>query len=115
MCTAASCDLKVTVDSSCVVSVDPEVLNLSRAEGNQKLNWKLESSGFKFSDDPLRYGIFIKEPPNTNGQFHNPSHAATQITVQFKHKTPGTVHTYGINVVRSNGETCSTKDPWVVE
>jgi hypothetical protein len=97
-----------------VVTVDPEVLDLREGRDTQDITWKLNTKDYEFSKDPLKYGIVIKSD-DSGGQVHSPSHHGSSITLKFKHKTPGKYFQYGVNVVRSDGLRCSTKDPWFVE
>jgi hypothetical protein len=112
-CSTQQCEVKVTVEN-CVVKVEPEVLDVSQGRDIQDITWKLYTDRYDFSRDPLKYAIVLKSN-DAAGQLHNPSHGAQSITVKFRHKTPGTWFQYGVNVVRSDGERCSTKDPWVWE
>src|ERR1700687_6077888 len=112
-CGGQQCDVKVTVDN-CVVSVDPEVLDLRQGSGNQDITWKLATDGYTFSTVVTNAIVIKSDDPS--GQFHSPSHQGRSITLKFKHKTPGQYYEYGVNVVRTaDGQRCSTKDPWVVE
>ena len=113
-CSGSTCDVSVTVDASCVVKVDPEVLDLREGRETQEITWKLNTKDYEFSKDPLKYAIVIKSD-DASGQVQSPSNHGTSITVKFKHKNPGKYFQYGVNVVRSDGLRCSTKDPWFVE
>ena len=114
VCPGASCDAVVTVEN-CVVSVEPQVLDLRQGPATQTLRWELRTPGYTFSTNPMNWAIVIKDPPNTHGQFTPSSPNPTRVIVQFKKRTPGLVHTYGVNVIRDDGQTCSTPDPWVWE
>jgi hypothetical protein len=103
-----------TSGADCVVTVEPEVLDLREGRGTQVLTWKLLTSGYQFSRDPQKYAIAIKSD-DPAGQVHNPTHEGTSVALRFTHKNPGRYFEYAVNVVRSNGQRCSTKDPWFIE
>jgi hypothetical protein len=114
-CRGPTCTVGVSVGNDCTVTVDPEVLDLREGSGTQDITLKLLTDGYKFSDDPLKYAIVVKSDDSA-GQIHSPSHQGTSVKVKFKHKNPGKYFEYGVNVVRdSDGQRCSTKDPWFIE
>jgi len=112
-CRGATCDIEVSVVDGCTIRV-VDVVDTREGPSTQILRWNLQTTGYKFSSDPVSYGIVIKD---STGQFHGDPFQPTRIMVQFKHKEPPTrlYHDYGINVVRPDGTPCPTKDPWVWE
>jgi len=112
-CNGGRCDVDVHVEN-CVVSA-PNIDNT----GANNIFWNLDAAsrqgGYKFPDESVHLGIWIKSPPpsgciNGDGVFDSPERQNDSKFKLHNKGTPG-IYCYGVTVVK--GSTTCTLDPQI--
>src|SRR5262249_33748898 len=110
-CNGGRCDVDVHVEN-CTVSA-PNIDNT----GANNIFWNLDAAsrqaGYKFPDESVHLGIWIKSPPplgciSGDGVFDSPERQSDSKFKLHNKGTPGT-YCYGVTVVK--GSTTCTLDP----
>jgi len=116
-CKPNSCQIKVTVANNCNtaddITVDPPTMPVPRENHQLKMHWEIVTSGFTFVTEPD--GITFTTPPLPPAEeFHDPNATAggTKYNLTNANNTTET-YKYNIRLLRSNGQPCPVKDPFI--
>jgi hypothetical protein len=101
----------------------PTASVVGQPAGDKAMTWVLrggDGSPYEFSRENWKFAITFKEDgADPNGKFKdaNVPGNGKKLTIKFVHGAPqdATGYSYGLTVRRSsNGQFCSTLDPWFV-
>jgi len=114
-CTPSNCKVEVTVTGDCSnpaninVSIDP--LPVPRQNHNLKIDFDIQTSGFKWVSAPN--GIaFTTAPLPPPDEFTNPHDNGNKYDITDANtQTTPTSFKYDIHLQRSDGTLCAVKDP----
>jgi hypothetical protein len=117
-CREMLCQVKVTVDSNCKLSVDTVISFGGQIINPRSIQWVIQDAGstYKFTAPGSNPPPLVVKDPNDHA-FATPGllDEGRGMKVVFANNSPGASHEYGLNIVRSDGRTCGTPDPWVIE
>lgn len=117
-CTTQDCSLNVTVteksDGTCVLDV-ADILDVKMGpSGQRNLTWTISTSGYEFSKESYKFGIFIKSNPDAEFKNVQITGSGKTLSIQFQHQRTGIDYSYALSVQRANKTFCETLDPWVI-
>lgn len=119
-CTPNNCKVVVTVTGTCSnpgdITVDQDPLPVPKANHNQKIDWDIQTNGFKWV--PAPNGITFTVPPIPPAtEFTHPHDNGTKYDLTDTNSpTPNgqpSDYKYDIHLQRSDGTLCAVKDPTI--
>jgi hypothetical protein len=95
--------------------VDP--IEVTGSNGIRTITWTI-GSGYKFSSESYKFGIFVKVDPQGKFKSAQIKQAGKVLELKFDHKKnegdPQIIYDYGLTVQRDDDSFCITLDPWLI-
>jgi len=118
-CNPNQCQLKVKVANNCAspsdVTIEPDTMPVSRQFHQVKMHWDIETTGFKFAQEPD--GItFTTAPLPPANEFHDANATASNTKYNLTNANTATTQTdykYNVKLLRADGTACAVKDPFI--
>ncbi len=114
------CKIVVTVDKCGFAdgtAVDPVYVEtgtayLDPATGTQHLSWEIDTWGYEFANDPIKFFLLNGTP--VDGDFELDSHGSTKKKLRFKNlNIKSEEYKYSIQVRPALAGICQPLDPWI--
>jgi hypothetical protein len=119
-CTPNNCKVAVTVTGTCTspgdITVAPDPLPVPKANHNQKIDWEIQTNGYKWVPAPNGITFTVPPIPPAN-EFTNPHDNGTKYDLTDTNSpTPNGQpidYKYDIHLQRDDGTACAVKDPTI--
>jgi hypothetical protein len=118
-CTTSNCKVAVTVTGDCAnaanIKVTPDTLPVPKNNHDLKIDWDIQTAGFKWVPAP-KIGITFTTPPiPPDGEFKNPHDNGNKYDLtDTNSQTVPTPYKYDIHLQKDDGTLCAVKDPTIV-
>ena len=110
-CKKDDCNLKVDVTDSCAITVDHDLVGVTKGIEDVPITWTIQQNHFEFTAKGIEFrGNPPSFPPGS------PSPDGKSFTVIDKNNQPGDdlEFKYSVTVKRKNGTACPTLDPTII-
>ncbi len=110
-CKKDDCNLKVDVSDSCVITVEHDLVGVTKGIEDVPITWTIQQNHFEFTANGIEFrGNPPSFPPGS------PSSNGKSFTVVDKNNQPGDDidFKYSVTVKRKNGAACPTHDPTII-
>ncbi|HVE49496.1 MAG TPA: hypothetical protein VNG69_07775 [Casimicrobiaceae bacterium] len=120
-CNTATCMLDVTVGTNSTtgncIPATTDVIVIAGSHGQRTITWNITTSGYEFSREDYKFGLFIKSDPGDQFKNVQITDGGRSLSIKFDKKTPHRAHEYALTVRRNSGAKafCDTLDPWMIE
>jgi hypothetical protein len=118
-CQTQDCSVDVAVVATandCIPTVVGIIDARGGVAGARNITWTITTTGYEFSRESYKYGIFIKSDPDEEFKNVQITGDGKSLSLKFDRRATGKDYAYALTVRRTSGDKgfCKTLDPWLI-